>query len=100
MKKNGENMFYDGSLIYAAIFSSKEVYDCNVKRLMSRMREQALLYNDEANFLTTKCSALASTGLILLAIVGNVKSSEDLLLIRKISKQVEEQNDVAECKLW
>lgn len=101
VEKNGESMFYAGSLMYGAIFSSKEIYECNVKRLMNRLRQQALLFKDEADFLTGKCGVLSSAGLIQLANAANsLKESGDLLLIYNQGKQVDDENEAAECKLW
>jgi len=99
--KNKESVFYTNSLIYGAIFSSKEVYECNVKRLMKRLRQQALLYKDEASFISSKCGSLPVSGFLqIINLAKNFDKSEDLLAIRKTAKEVDEQNDVAECNLW
>jgi len=101
VEKDGESLFYEGSLIYAAIFSSKEIYECNVKRLMKRLVQQALLFEDEAFFLAGKCGSLPSAGLIqLVSIARALENSKDLVLVRDIAKEVEEQNDAAQCSLW
>ena len=100
VKKQGESVFYTGSLIYAGIFSSKEIYECNVKRLMKRLAQQALIFRDEANFLVDKCSASSSGYIQLASVVKTIENSEDLLLIKKLSKEVEQQNDAAQCSLW
>jgi len=36
VRKNGETIYYNGNLVYAAIFSGNEIYRCNVERLMYR----------------------------------------------------------------
>ena len=45
--KNNIRLYYVGDLLYGAIFSSPEIYECNVKRLMKRLIQQALIYKDE-----------------------------------------------------
>ncbi|MEK6820617.1 MAG: hypothetical protein AABX71_02805 [Nanoarchaeota archaeon] len=99
--KGEESVFYTEGLIYAAIFSDKEVYECNVKRLMKRLIQQALLYKDEAEFLSEKCESLPSADLIqLINTAKSLNNSEGLLLVRQISEEVNGQNEVAECSLW
>jgi len=40
--------------MYAAIFSDKGNYECQVKRLMQRVAKLALLYEDKANFVSKR----------------------------------------------
>jgi len=99
VNKKGENMFFVGSLMYAGIFSNKDIYECNVKRLMKRLEKQALLFNNEINFLTGKCGN-PSNFIQLSSLARSLKSSRDLLLVYNIAKEVEKQNEASECKLW
>ncbi len=99
--KKGEKITYTDSLMYAAIFSDKEIYECNVKRLMKRLIQQALLYKDEADFLTGKCESLPLSGLIqLMNSAKSLNDSENLYLVRQIAKEVDKQNRAAQCGLW
>ncbi len=100
VEKQGESLFYTGSLIYAAIFSSPDIYECNVKRLMKRLVRQALIFKDEADFLSVKCGTLPLSGLLQLISVAKIKKSSDLLLVRQVAREVEEQNQASQCNLW
>jgi len=100
VEKQGERMFYTGNLLYGAIFASPEIYECNVKRLVKRLREQALLYKDEADFLSSRCKSLPASSLLQLANVAKISEVEDLLLIRTVAEEVDEQNSASECSLW
>lgn len=101
VEKGEESIFYTGSLMYGAIFSDKGIYECNVKRLMKRLRQQALLFKDESSLLTVKCGSVASASLIRLANAANsLKELEDLFVVYNQGKQVDDENEAAECKLW
>ena len=51
--KNNERMFfYTDSLMYSAIFSEKEIYECQLKRVMQRAEQLSLLYVDKAEFIS------------------------------------------------
>lgn len=46
MTKFGETIkFADDASMYAAIFSDKQTYDCNMKRLLNRLKSQTSLYS-------------------------------------------------------
>ena len=47
----GESNFIGTSLIEAAIFSSKDIYDCNFVRLMKRVSDVSKIYEKKAGFL-------------------------------------------------
>jgi len=101
VEKDKEKVFYTGSLIYAAIFSDKEIYECNIKRLISRLVQQALIYMDESSFLTGKCGSLPETSLLQIAnIARSLKDSEDLILIKTAAENADRENEASECKLW
>lgn len=51
VKKDEKSMFYYDGLIYAAIMSSKENYECNLKRLMNKFMVVAELYKNKVNIL-------------------------------------------------
>ena len=97
VNKNGESLSYSGGLIYAAIFSSKDVYECNVKRLGKRLLQQALIYEDESRFLSGICGSANAISLINSA---RISSSEDLIALNLLANEVDKQNEAAECNLW
>lgn len=98
--KNSKNLYYIGNLMYAAIFSSPEIYECNVKRLMKRAYYQSELLKREGDFLTSRCET-NNNGLIQLNILAKAyKSSQDLLIIKSASDDADRQNSAGECRLW
>ncbi len=92
-----ESVNYAGSLMYGAIFSSKEVYECNLARLGKRLLQQALIYEDESRFLSSKCGT--SSTMLMINAARNL-SSDNILGLNEVAKNVDKQNEAAECKLW
>jgi hypothetical protein len=106
VKKRGNTTYYEtDSLMYAAIFSDKAIYECQVKRLMKRTEQLAILYDEKMASLSAQgCSdtinlqALASaTGAFT---NSSTLSSQDLFLTAITAEQVNRQNDAATCTLW
>lgn len=94
VEKDGKVFSYDGdALMYAAIFSDKDIYDCQVERLMKRTKQLATIYRDKAEFISREgCySNLNLQGLI------NAGSFNSMALI---AEEIKEANDDASCKLW
>jgi len=58
IEKDDGTIYYTGdALMYAGIFSDKLIYDCNLKRLASRLNTQALIYEEKSLSLLQKgCS--------------------------------------------
>jgi len=100
VEKANEKVFYVSSLFYAGIFSSKEIYECNIKRLMKRLEKQALLFRDEANFLTARCGVSSSEFIQLAENARLLSNSKDLILFQALVKEVDENNENSQCKLW
>lgn len=42
--RDGKKLYYVENLVYAAIFSSPDIYECNVKRLMAKQKELSEVY--------------------------------------------------------
>ena len=102
VEKDGETLHYIDSLIYAAIFSSPEVYECNVKRLMLRLSNLALIYNDKIEVVRRKgCDSNLEASLISLGSqAANLDSSQDLFSIQTKANEIEIVNSVASCNLF
>lgn len=99
VQKNGETLYYSGSLLYAAIFSSPEIYECNIQRLMKRTIQQALLFNEEANFLTGKCDS--NLGLIqFVNAARELDNSREIVALDSMMKELDNQNEAGVCQLW
>ena len=102
VSKNGKTAYYSGSLIYGAIFSDYNIYECNVKRLMKRFSQLAYLYYDEAIFLQSKgCGSEIATDLVLAAnMAKDIDSSVELINLYSQTRILYEKNNIRECSLW
>lgn len=100
--KNGQTMNYYGNLIYAAIFSSPEIYECNVKRLGKKIAELGKVYLNKISIVSKEnCNSAIGDDLNrIITIAKNVKKSRDILDIYPISKQMDDLNNVADCKIY
>jgi len=101
IEKDGEKVYFESdALMYAGIFADQDVYECQIKRLMKRTNNLALLYRNKAIFISrTGCHS----NLNLLALSNSVESlsnSASLGSIAPIVEDIKEQNDLANCKLW
>ena len=103
VEKNNSRLYFDGdALMYSAIFSNKEIYECNLKRIMKRLENLALIYNDKADIVSGKCDTNLKPDLTALIIIAkNFGSSSDLTIIKMGSDSAKEKNDDNQkCKLW
>ena len=94
--------YSDNSLMYAAIFSDPQVYECQLKRLMKRGRQLSQLYIEKAN-LVAREECFSNTNSQLLTLASAEKgfgSSVNLNFVSGIADSVESANEVASCKLW
>jgi len=101
VKKGTDVMYFEGdTLMYAAIFSDKAVYECQVKRLMQRVDNLALLYKDKATFVS---GVGCNSNLDLIGLSNNANrltSSASLGQINTIVEEIKDNNYLAECNLW
>lgn len=102
--KNGNTFnVYGDALMYAAIFSGKDVYECQVKRIMQRGEKLSLIYEEKAQFVSqNSCNSNIDQELLELRNLESGFSSTENLNIQLISlvQNIESKNDVSECKLW
>ena len=102
--KNGERMnFYSDSLMYAAIFSDKEIYECQLKRVMQRGEQLALIYRDKAEFISREgCTTNLNQELLELSNLKNqLDNSQNLNnYMVNLANKIDVKNSLAECKLW
>ncbi|PIN91984.1 hypothetical protein COU55_03235 [Candidatus Pacearchaeota archaeon CG10_big_fil_rev_8_21_14_0_10_31_59] len=101
VQKNSKKLyFYGKALMYAAIFSDSETYECQLKRLMQRTEQLAILYDDKANFVS-RYGCDSNLGLLQLSnSADSFKDSGGLNLIFSEVEQIKMQHDGASCKLW
>ena len=102
--KMGKRMYFnDDTLMYAAIFSNQELYECQFKRLMMRWEQLALIYGEKEGIISNEgCSSSIRTNLVVLGSrISGIRNSFDLNpeLIEGIN-DLRSKNDAASCKLW
>ncbi|MAH47982.1 hypothetical protein CMI37_19325 [Candidatus Pacearchaeota archaeon] len=99
--KDGERLEYVGSLMYGAIFSEKDIYDCNVKRLMYRTAKISEVFGDKADLMNAReCNTNLKADLRLLGGLAMNATAEDLMMLNDFVKQVEIKADREVCGLW
>ena len=92
-------------IIFPAIFSSPEIYKCNVKRLVAKFNQLGYIYLDKIKIIERKnCKSNVENKLYqMLAMAGNFTYSESNFrnLIR-VSEEVDMINEGADpgCKLY
>ena len=52
--KDGEVLYYYDNLMYGAIFSSNDIYKCNVKRLMNRISILSNIYIEKIDIIAER----------------------------------------------
>ena len=101
--KNSRTMYFTGPLIYGAIFSSPEVYECNTKRLMLRLKNLGEVYQDKIRIIEKKgCNSNLEGNLNLLTnLARNLDSSQKLFLVQEKADEIKKINEgVTVCGLW
>jgi len=108
VKKNKTTVYFSGmnednyALMYAAIFSDKENYECQVTRLLLRLKEVSNLYKEKIISLQgIGCTDTLSASLDNLeSFIGNSTTSKDLDEIAVKAAEVEEINNAGVCLVW
>lgn len=99
--KDGEVMFFTSdALMYAGIFSSKDVYECQIKRLMQRVDNLALLYKDKATYVAQKNCESNLDLLTLSNLANSFENSQELFVVSNVAEAIGEENELGDCKLW
>jgi len=101
VKKGNKNMYYTGPLIYGAIFSSPEAYECNIKRLMLRLINLCLIYKDKIEILEKKeCGSLLDGPLSEMITLSRNLELSQLVIIKDKADEIENINNAAVCRLF
>ena len=99
--KQSEKVFYiNNALMYAAIFSDKEIYECQLKRLMERTSVLSSIYDQKAILVSQKnCRTnIDLTGLNNLA--SSFNNSIDIRAMGSLVDDLNQKYGAEECKLW
>lgn len=102
IRKNGKTISYTGNLLYAGIFSSPEIYECNLNRLGKKISELGKVYNDEITILSAKgCNTLIQSSLSDLIQTGLNLTSSNLINLGIMSKNMDRTNcENVMCKIY
>jgi hypothetical protein len=107
VKKNNTKLYFadaenSRSLMYAAIFSDKTTYECQVKRLMMRVEELSSLYINKETVIKEKgCEDDLRGNLgVLSELARNLNNSVNLEIVKISANDVDNKNNVEDCKLW
>ncbi len=100
--KDNKELYYSGDLIYAAIFSSPEIYECNLKRLKKKFNELSLIYIDKSNMIQQYgCGTSISSNLDVLR-NKEISSSKDVISWAMGAEDLDDVNKATSsgCELW
>jgi len=104
VEKDSKKMYYKGdALMYAAIFSNKNDYECQLDRLMKRTGQLSDIYRDKSTFVFEKtgCDFELDSRLVLLKNnAENLGNSENLNTIYSLAEDIARENDYGVCRLW
>jgi len=99
VKKGSEEIKFKGdALMYAGIFADKEIYECQVERLMQRIEKLSLIYYDKSKLVSQKGCHSNLNLLGLNNAAGNSGGNLDSVI--DIVEDIKEKNDLADCRLW
>lgn len=102
-KKFSDRVYFESpALLYGAIFSDSEIYECQAKRLMKRASELAWLYYSKSTFLSSKgCPSNLESDLAIYANkTFSLDSSLDLISLSSNSETLRRRNNELSCKLF
>ncbi len=103
LDKDSERFYFiNDASMYASIFSDKEIYDFQMKRIMQRGEQLSLIYEEKSVFISREnCNSnLGNSLLQLQSLQDGFSSSDDLIIMENLVENLESQNEIAECKLW
>ncbi len=101
VNKDGKTVYFEtDALMYGAVFSDPAIYECQVQRLMKRVRELALVYNDKETIISQKSCPIEVNLLGIANSATSLKDSSDLTNVKAAVDSTSDQNKRAYCKLW
>lgn len=104
VQKDGDTLYFEGdALMMAAIFSEKNYYECQVKRLMKRTSELSQIYIEKGEFYVVGgCHSSVGNELQnFKSSVDSLSSSANLESLMTLSEELGSKNeDNSECRLW
>jgi hypothetical protein len=102
-KEENKLYFSNDALMYAAIFSSPTIYECELNRTLKKVSKLATIYQEKAMLIADRgCPPGVIPDLMRLKQnIENFQSSTNLNLLYKTIKDLEKKNEnLGDCKLW
>ena len=101
VEKNDKRLIFEtDALMYAAIFAERDIYECQVERLMGKIETLSLIYQSKEGLISF-CGLQSSPSLMRLEGASNSYSElNDLYEFKSIIRDVEASNRGAKCRLW
>jgi hypothetical protein len=101
VEKPRKIMKYVGNLMWAAIFSDDDIYECNVNRLMYRTGKIAEEFVDKADLMDARgCNTNLNPDLVVWYGLTINASVDDLMSLNSMAKLLERKNDGDGCGIW
>ncbi len=103
VEKDGKKMFFEeDALMYAAIFADSEIYECQLKRLMMRLKEISLLYQEKEIFMGEElCGSNLGADLNELSgLAKGLNNSKEIGNIKVRAERIDIKNNARRCMLW
>lgn len=101
VEKRGEIMYFEtDALMYAAIFADREIYECQLERLMQRTEQLASIYDNKASLISNQGCSLEINLFALRTAAGGFSDSWSLAYIKGIAEDLDDRNDFGVCQLW
>ncbi|MEK6830647.1 MAG: hypothetical protein AABX77_01315, partial [Nanoarchaeota archaeon] len=96
-----KRVYYAGNLIYGAIFSSPEIYECNVKRIKNKFDELANVYLDKIKVIERE-GCQSNIGQKLSKVLGPINDSRELIGLYNEVQEIDSINRLEKsgCQLY
>lgn len=101
VQKNGKKLIYAGNLVYAAIFSDTDTYECNVKRLLYRDKRIISILKDKAELMNLRgCNTQLVSDLSSFEVMLEGTGETELAQLSVVAEDMNKKQEREECKLW
>jgi hypothetical protein len=99
--KGGGSLDYSGNLLYGAIFSDNDLYECEVERLLYRTNKITEILTQKIDLMGSRgCNSNLKSKLLIFSSILENASIEDLSPLYLFGKNLEEINSKEYCKTW
>lgn len=103
VSKDSGDVYYEDSLLFGAIISDPEIYECQIERIGKRAERLSSIYHGKSVSISTKsngCSSIMQNNLKFYGEVSKDLSSNELGRLIETGNELERLNRNAICQLW